>query len=126
MKGGPCDPPTAILTSAQGDTIRTCPGDSILLDGSASYAPTGHIIQQWAWNLGNGELDTTTTPFLTVGFPEGGYRAIGLQVIDEAGCASDSMAMVPALVSRRPSFLGTVAPDTICQQMITTLTGTAV
>lgn len=124
-KGGGCEPPVAVLATAQGDTVRACPGDTILLDGSASVAADGHTVQQWVWNLGNGDIDTTASPFFSLALPAGGYYQVGLQVIDETGCTSDSMASVPVLVSQRPSFLGTFAPDTICPQMNAALIGIA-
>lgn len=123
--GGDCDPPTALVTTAQGDTIRACPGDTVLLDGSASYPAAGHIIQQWIWDLGNGMFDTTTTAFHSVALPEGGYFVFGLQVIDEVGCVSLQEARVTAFVSRRPSFTGTLAPDTICPEATVALIGLA-
>ncbi|MGV9011123.1 MAG: hypothetical protein ACOH13_00875 [Flavobacteriales bacterium] len=124
-RGGGCDPPVALLTTAQGDTVRACPGDIIMLDGSASYPSAGHNIQQWIWDLGNGMSDTTTSAFHSVALPEGGYFVFGLQVIDEAGCASLQQVRVTAFVSRRPVFTGTLVPDTICPGATVILTGSA-
>ena len=125
MRGGDCDPPVALVTTAQGDTVRACPGEIILLDGSASYPATGHTIQQWVWDLGNGMFDTTTTAFLYMGLPVSGYFVFGLQVIDEAGCTSLQEARLTAFVSRRAAFTGTVAPDTICAGSTVSVVGMA-
>lgn len=43
-KGGGCVAPVALVSTALGDTVRACPGDTILLDGSGSTAAAGHWV----------------------------------------------------------------------------------
>lgn len=125
-KGGGCVAPVALVSTALGDTVRACPGDTILLDGSGSTAAAGHWVHYWVWNFGNGTMDTTSTPVVAFQVGDGGYSMVYLQVIDDAGCSSDSTASLPIFVSQEPSFTGILVPDTICPQMDLMLQGNAV
>lgn len=119
-----CDEPTAQLAIIGGDTLLTCMGDSLSLDGSGSTAALGHSLIQWIWSNGS-QTETSTSPFYSFANQEGGIQAITLQVMDDAGCISQPTVPSYALIAD-PDFTGTFAPTVLCEGVQGQLLGQAV
>src|SRR5208337_5640538 len=57
------------------------PGDTIVFDASASYAPAGSIVQ-YMWDFGDGNVTTVTSTTVTHSYPLDGNYTVQLTVTD--------------------------------------------
>jgi gliding motility-associated-like protein len=102
-----------------------CPYDTLLLNGSASFAAPGHMLATYAWTVGDTTL-VSSSPLLTLPVPAPGQFSISLTVSDEIGCASTNSSVALLRAGTRPDFTGTgIVPSTICAGETATLTGSA-
>jgi subtilisin-like proprotein convertase family protein len=104
-----------MITSEDGDTVRVCVGDQIVLSGASSTAALGRMIVQWKWNDGLNE-HLENDPILDLYLLEGGYYPVTLTVIDDNGCESVAGPTLPVLVSSTPRFRGSI-PRAACVGM---------
>lgn len=126
LRGSGCIPPTVAFTTTADDPALLCQGDVISVNGSFSTAATGHSIEQWIWNYGVTDGDTSAIPFAILPFPNGGVHLLTLEVIDDIGCSSGPSASVAVLVSPTPEFTTTSLPATICGGVAIPLVASAV
>lgn len=112
--GSVCDQPTAISTTVAVDTVVLCLGDTLFLDGSNSISYPGTTITEWKWTTGVSAPLVTYSPIDTMVFTEAGVVALQLVVTSSENCVSTPTEEQIILVSGPVSFLGTIAPGTVC------------
>jgi len=122
----PCQPPTASFTSAQGDTVLLCAGDTLTLDGSASQAAPGQTLAYWAWHRWGQAPVFTQVPVLQMAFEEPGVFHVQLMVVGGNSCQSLLTPPMVVMVSGMDSFLGTMATGPLCAPGTIDLLGHAV
>jgi YVTN family beta-propeller protein len=79
----PDEPPSASFTSAP----RARPSVPLILDASASKDPDSPI-QSYAWNFGDGQSQSLSTPKTTHTFRTPGIYTVSLRETDAEGCSS--------------------------------------
>ena len=102
------------------------PGDTIVFDASASYAPSGSIVQ-YTWDFGDGNVTTVTNPTITHSYPLDGNYTVELTVTDNYGQTATAAAVIQVQkeIYFRISFYGTVIPTANAQVTIYYYNGTA-
>jgi len=109
-----CDQPVAIDNTIVPDDSVLCLGDTLFLDGSNSIPYPGTTITEWQWTTGLSVPFVTDSPIDTLVITEAGVVALQLQVTSNTNCASAVSGQQIILVSGPISFVGTVAPETVC------------
>lgn len=112
----PCEPPTAVANVVS-ETIPVlgCQDEVFSFDASASYAATGFNIEQYIWDFGDGNMDSTSGATTQHSFPEPGEYVTQVTVIDDNGCVNTNLVDLQILVSTTPLFTGLTPSQTICQ-----------
>lgn len=108
-----CVPPGALLVVNGTNEVRTCLGDTIVLDASGSTLATGGPITTWIWSDGI-TLDTTFVPTIPRAFVTGGSWPIRVITVDSSGCSSLPSSPVMVLVSPPVSFNDHTVPVSAC------------
>jgi len=87
------------------------PGDIIVFNASASYAPNGWIVQ-YAWDFSDGSITTTTDPIATHSYPIDGDYTVELTVTDNSGSTGVAVAVVQVrtVVFFRVCIGGSITP----------------
>lgn len=120
-----CPAPSPSFSTSEGDIARLCTGETLTVNGDASTATPGRIIEQWIWDRGLNGIDTTDTPDATFTFDIGGLHRILLHVVDNLGCTSTVADSAIVLVSPVPDFSGTTTPAIACEGTPVELSGVA-
>jgi len=112
--GVPCLYPLADI-EAGGDTIKICPGESVIFDASGSTTSEGVAFTDAPitnWTIG--AIDSSAWPALTYQFDEpGGYR-VRLNLTDANGCNSINLPEVIVLVATPYLFDISTTSDYFC------------
>ena len=96
--------------------IRVCPGDEIILNGSANFSVDG-TGATYEWDLGDG--NTISGQNATFSYATPGVYIVNLNVTDTntdpdpAGCSNTNLINQVIQVSTEPDFTGTGEPVTI-------------
>jgi len=116
----PCDPPitnSVILSPAptgSEQSVGVCIGDQLTFSGVGSTAGQGFSISQYIWNLGDGNVDTTSGVQVSYSFAEPGEYLVTLTIEDNNGCQSLNLEPLQVLVSTIPIFNSVLDPPVIC------------
>ena len=103
----------------------TCVGQSVKFTNATTIAPGGAAISNWAWDFGDGNLQTVTTTTTSHSYSSPGSYPVSLLVTDLNGCTSTKTETVVVLAPPTPSF--TASPLASCSApLAVTFTNTSV
>lgn len=103
----PCVRPTAVASNGSLLPLKICPGGTVNLDGSSSYAANGATIASYTWDFGDGTLLANAPAMVAHSYAQAGGYTAQLIVEDDQGCASSNQVDLLTLVGTTPSFNGT-------------------
>jgi PKD repeat protein len=93
-------PPVAVATANPNPAVA---GQTVQLDGSASYHPDStKLIDSWQWDLNNDGTYDVSGPFPTVSFPAVGNYPIKLRVTDDGTPELSATTVLTIVVSTPP------------------------
>ncbi|MBI1268092.1 MAG: T9SS type B sorting domain-containing protein [Cryomorphaceae bacterium] len=112
--GYPCEPPVAVVNTDGGSPVLTCPGTELSFDAFQSTVAEGFQIVSYEWNMGNGDVVTTTIPEINYTYAEPGGYKIQLHVTDDTDCENNNLTDYVVMVATDPDFTGTSEDVQIC------------
>ncbi|MFM1932350.1 MAG: hypothetical protein RL226_1653, partial [Bacteroidota bacterium] len=121
--GFPCEPPFAIVNSDGGMPVLACQDEELSFDAFQSTVADGFQIISYEWDMGNGDVITTTVPEINYTYDEAGGYKIQLSVIDDNDCENVNLTDFVVMVSTDPDFTGTSQDIEICVGQEIDLTG---
>lgn len=108
----PCAPPVSAsayldpLPTPGEDLVKVCVGTPVSFTDDGSFAQPGFTLEQYNWNFGNGDIDSTSGSVVTYTFEQPGEYLVALTVEDDNGCGSLNLEPLQVLVSTIPQFPG--------------------
>ncbi|MFN9970421.1 MAG: PKD domain-containing protein, partial [Phycisphaerae bacterium] len=81
-------------------------GTPVSFTDDGSFAQPGFTLEQYNWNFGNGDIDSTSGSVVTYTFEQPGEYLVALTVEDDNGCGSLNLEPLQVLVSTIPQFPG--------------------
>jgi uncharacterized repeat protein (TIGR02543 family) len=106
--------------------VNPGPGDVIVFNASASYAPDGSIVQ-YTWDFGDGNVTTVTSSIVTYAYPIDGYYTVQLTVTDNSGSTGAASAVIEVSTAAffRVCYYGTLIPAANVQVTVYYYNGSA-
>lgn len=116
--------PTANFTTS---AMPSCVGKTITFTDSS--VPGGGPITSWAWDFGDGNVQTTSTGTVIHSYTSGGTFPVSVIITDVNGCSSSTVKSVTVLATPKAAFSGTplfscTAPLTVIFTNSSTTSGT--
>ena len=106
--------PRPVVNIDGGSPVLTCPGTELSFDAFESTVAEGFQIVSYEWDMGNGDVVTTTIPEINYTYAEPGGYKIQLHVTDDTDCENNNLTDYVVMVATDPDFTGTSEDIQIC------------
>jgi gliding motility-associated-like protein len=112
--GYPCERPFAIVNPTQAQPLLACLNEPVYLESMSSTVADGQELVSWVWDLGDGNMDSTSGPNIEHSYSEPGLYIMNLELTDDNDCSNNNVLDYQILVSTDPTWVGTSTDLTMC------------
>ena len=112
--GYPCERPFAIVNPTQAQPLLACLNEPVYLESMSSTVADGQELVSWVWDLGDGNMDSTSGVAVEHSYSEPGLYVMNLELTDDNDCSNNNVLDYQILVSTDPTFEGTSTDLTMC------------